>query len=79
LRGQGGGLPRKYRITIREIRKAERREKKGKYLGKKERERDNGEKAYLRGIRKAERKELGELLEINRNLEKFKKNFVWLV
>jgi hypothetical protein len=30
-----GGLPRKYRITIREIRKAERREEKGKYLGKK--------------------------------------------
>jgi hypothetical protein len=32
-----GGLPRKYRITIREIRnrKAESREEKGKYLGKK--------------------------------------------
>jgi hypothetical protein len=33
--GGGGGLPRKYRITIREIRKAERREEKAKYLGKK--------------------------------------------
>jgi hypothetical protein len=33
----------------------------------------------MREIRKAERKELGEFLEIKRNLEKFTWNFVWMV
>ncbi len=62
MRGGGGRLPRKYRITIREIRKAERREEKGKYLAKKEREFRKMERKTIKRIKEKRKKGIRRII-----------------